>query len=92
MIWRCPGCGAGFPDMQNYEIHASGCAPLHYGEAYKDKKQKNTESRPRTDAMHKGETSTVQPRNYEANTRHQRSGERGRPKGSKDEEAPKLSI
>src|SRR5271157_702794 len=91
MIWRCPGCGAGFPNMQNYEQHAIGCIPLHHGEAYRDRKQKNAESRPRSSSTHGEETGTVQPRNYESNTRHQRKGERGRPKETKDEE-PRVTI
>ncbi|HME53198.1 MAG TPA: hypothetical protein VKM55_13330 [Candidatus Lokiarchaeia archaeon] len=88
MIWRCPGCGAGFPTLQNYETHANGCAPLFHGETYKDKKKKNTESRPRTSEPVEEEPSTVQPRNYDSNTRHQKRGERGRPKGTNDEETP----
>jgi len=92
MIWRCPGCGAGFPDMQNYETHATTCAPLHHGETYKDRKQKNAESRPRTSGTHGGETTPVQPHNYDVNTRHQRVGERGRPKGTKDDDSPRLST
>jgi len=81
MIWHCPGCGAGFPNIQDYEEHARGCTPLRRGETTGKKKAgKKVEVRPRTGGKNKGEA------------RKRGKGERGRPKGSKNEEAPRLTI
>lgn len=33
-IWRCAGCGAGFPTFEAYEEHGNGCTPLRLGERF----------------------------------------------------------
>jgi len=82
MIWRCPGCGAGFTSLQLYEVHANVCVPLHHGDSYRNKKQSTKEGKQRLTGAKEGERPDARLHNPDASTRRERSGERGRPKES----------